>query len=489
MHRTRPIRWLTRRRAFWTIATLLALWLAWQVYDIFTGKPQPSIDYASQFYELCSSAQGEGENAWPLLMEVLERVDEASKTLSEDPVATQYYTDGTMIPGMFSDLTCQRLTHPSLKPHYRALDDLRADGTLDQLGQLASMSRCVRPRVDGEPFNNAYIAANLPVLTKVRQLIRLQAGRMAVTASNGKWQDLADITNESLAVSRFVGYQPSLINHLVAVSCVDSVLGELRTTLVERPLDEASARSLLRIVEDRAKLPTAEFTMAGEHLLHLDQIQNLYTTSGRLPISSFGMLNPGTTLPGTAAPARSFKDTAADVAAIIIPGRATAERLDAEYTREVVEKVESRELRDPDASIARWTRPLPLHQVVIKSMTLNPQLVAFGWRRHQHHIESTRLMLAIEIYIASEGRAPTSLDDLAPDILPEVPLDPLNGQTWGYCRLSQTSDGTSYLLWSFGEDGVDNNCYEGDEKTGRYGEPGTDRWINKPRYIPEGLKR
>lgn len=428
MRTIRPTRWLTRRRLLWSAFAVVAGLILWQVYDILTGKPQPNIDYATQFYELCSSAQPEGENAWPLLIEVLQRVEEATKTLSADPVATQYYSDATTIPGSFSDFTYQRLTHPSLKPHFRELNNLRTDGTLDRLAQLAGMNRCVRPRIDGRPFNEAYTSTNLPVLTQVRQLTRLQTGRMAVAAESWKWRELADITNESLAVSRFVGYQPSLIEHLVASSCVNSVLGELRTTLVERPLDEASARNLLRIVEDRAKLPTAEFTMAGEHLLHLDQIQNLYTTSGRLPISSFGILNPGTTLPGTAAPARSFKDTAADVAAIIIPGRATAERLDAEYASEVVEHVESRALRDPDASIARWTRPLPMHQVVIKSITLNPQPLAFIWRRHQHVIDSTRLMLAIEIYIAHYGRAPTSLDELAPEILPEIPLDPLNGQ-------------------------------------------------------------
>ncbi len=120
---------------------------------------------------------------------------------------------------------------------------------------------------------------------------------------------------------------------------------------------------------------------------------------------------------------------------------------------------------------------------------LPPSLLVGGWTELRQSIESTRLMLAIEIYIAREGRAPTLLDDLTPDILPEVPLDPLNGQTWGYRRLSQTSDGTMYLLWSFGEDGVNNNCYEGDEKKWNYGEPGTDNWINKPRYIPEGLMR
>jgi len=66
-------------------------------------------------------------------------------------------------------------------------------------------------------------------------------------------------------------------------------------------------------------------------------------------------------------------------------------------------------------------------------------------------------MLALAIHRDRHGTYPESLDMLAPDILPQVPIDPINGKTFGYRLLDDDEHGRAYLLYSFGIDGEDND--------------------------------
>lgn len=482
---------LTKRRILWSAAAVIGLLLAWQVYDILTGKPEPKVDYATPFYELCASAQPEGENAWPLLVEVLERVAVATSQLAQNPDATQRFTDGTSIPGSFSDLTYLPVTSRKVRPHRAALAELEADGTFDLLAQIASMPRCVRPPVTGAPFYERHREQIWNDMGAHRHLARLQAARLTVAAYDGRWNEYIVVADQALAGCRFLDLQPSLIEHLVAVACIDLLLGEIRTTLVERSLKEDIARELLMVLDRRLGLPPPEHVLNGERLLYLDQLQHTYTSSGRLPISSFGQFtaqaNNPLAPPGGAAAGMSPRDAAAEISAILIPGRAGAERLYEEYFDEALRL--TRMSGDPrDAgNWQTWSTTLPLYQIVVRATTFDPGAIAASWQNIHHSIAATRLMLGLEIFIKRHGRAPESLDDLVPDCLPEIPVDPLNGKGWGYRLRGPSASIADYDLWSFGRDGEDNNCYEGDGTVSLRHAPGTDIWINEPRHIPEGL--
>lgn len=60
--------------------------------------------------------------------------------------------------------------------------------------------------------------------------------------------------------------------------------------------------------------------------------------------------------------------------------------------------------------------------------------------------------IALKRYQLKHGTLPENLSDLTPDFLPAVPLDPIDGNP---LRYHKNDDGT-YLLYSIGEDGVDN---------------------------------
>jgi hypothetical protein len=75
-------------------------------------------------------------------------------------------------------------------------------------------------------------------------------------------------------------------------------------------------------------------------------------------------------------------------------------------------------------------------------------------RKHNKVVAHERLLaveLALRCYDSEQGRVPTSLEQLVPQYLLRVPLDPFSGRPVVY-----HPQGTNWLVYSVGEDGVDN---------------------------------
>ena len=89
-------------------------------------------------------------------------------------------------------------------------------------------------------------------------------------------------------------------------------------------------------------------------------------------------------------------------------------------------------------------------------------------------LEATRIMIAAEIFAAGNGRAPDSLDELVPHILPTLPKDPMTERPFGYTLLDDDPDGRPFLLYYVGADGVDDG--------GHY-EPNMPGWGWKPHMV------
>jgi len=74
--------------------------------------------------------------------------------------------------------------------------------------------------------------------------------------------------------------------------------------------------------------------------------------------------------------------------------------------------------------------------------------------KHKRIVAQERLLaaeLALRCYLADKARVPARLEDLVPDYLAKVPQDPFTGQAMIY-----RPQGTNWLVYSVGEDGVDN---------------------------------
>ena len=95
-------------------------------------------------------------------------------------------------------------------------------------------------------------------------------------------------------------------------------------------------------------------------------------------------------------------------------------------------------------------------------------------------IRAAKLKLALLLFEAEKGRLPASLDELVPDFLPAVPLDPFSGQRFHYRvsrgekfqpqrrtdRPEQDVSPGQAIFWSVGPDGIDHGgTKQGDDRT------------------------
>jgi hypothetical protein len=100
-------------------------------------------------------------------------------------------------------------------------------------------------------------------------------------------------------------------------------------------------------------------------------------------------------------------------------------------------------------------------------------------------LESTAItiQIAIERHRLERGLLPAKLNDLVPAYLPAEPVDPWNGKAFGYRLIDPTTDpqNRSYLLYSYGADGVDNNATSAQTRAsalGAHNGAGTDLILN-----------
>lgn len=93
----------------------------------------------------------------------------------------------------------------------------------------------------------------------------------------------------------------------------------------------------------------------------------------------------------------------------------------------------------------------PIRQIV--GWWQNRQILKKGEAKHNLMVARRRLLsteLALRCYQSEQGHAPERLDQLVPKYLQHAPSDPFNGQPLIY-----RAQGTNWLLYSVGPDGVD----------------------------------
>jgi len=80
--------------------------------------------------------------------------------------------------------------------------------------------------------------------------------------------------------------------------------------------------------------------------------------------------------------------------------------------------------------------------------------VAFGAQVDQLQVEASVIMLALEEHRLDHGAHPEALDDLVPQYLDAVPIDPLTGESFRYVREveGEAAPTTGYTLYSIGSD-------------------------------------
>ena len=452
------------------IAVLLLLGLGTAfLVSVMYAKPKVTVDYGDKAYELVRNRQNmppDAANEWDLIGKLAAKHTAAREAVSaRHPDWPLGAFDFTLLHRPDVQASSNVSREDTIAATLEWLAEFRAQGGLEDMARLPKIPFAARPAQEG-----AFISVLLPELGQMRSLARMNAARMALASNAGDDAERLGAFEQSLAGARLVGAQQTLIDALVGNAIDALACEELRHELIEHPPTASVARDLLAAM-DRQPLPPLSPVFDTERYFALDTIQRTFSDNGGgngrfLPTAAaeFGMDTAGTTF---GVPVRAEKYRVFNVLGLLHPDRRSTE-------------AKANEVYDYFAKISAVTRPqraalaVPDPTVGIQRFKILELMVPAFDKMLQSRdqidadLAATRLILALEIHRAEKGSYPAALADLAPAIVPEVPLDATSGKPFGYRLLAPGADshGRGYLLYSVGIDGVDNGGHMGDKPPG-----------------------
>ncbi len=462
--------WYRARNLAILAAAFLCGWIGLEVYRSLTARPGTPIDYAAQVRDLMRAAQPAGiahddPNGWELLQQAIVVSDGVTAEIRSRPESPGFIDYSLLYSNVGFDVQGYNEDEQArIRADARdALALLRKGGAFEALAKVSETPFALRPG----PTQGPLVQFMLPDLGKSRNLARAGAGRMFLAAEAGDGPALARAYEDNLALGRICTQQAFLIEHLVGYAIVGLANAELARNLIERRWDEETLRACLAAIDrQRRWMGSLEIALRCEHLSVLDSIQWTHTDdgrgSGRLIMTALTQYTGGTGLPAGGGGSwldAIFQYRIGNLAGIVYPSRRATTRKTNEYFENVLRfyratpAERARMQFHPDTAVEGMS---PRH-IVLRLLLPGLGKSMQSEVQHTMGIEGMRLMLAIEIHRARHDAYPASLSALAPDVLPEIPQDPL-GTPFGYRVLApgEDPDGRGYVLYSFGRDLEDN---------------------------------
>ena len=297
------------------------------------------------------------------------------------------------------------------------------------------------------------IDATLPGLGNVRHGVRLLTLEAMLHAERGNSDMAVASTLTAFRIGRSLQGEPILICHLVRIACDRETLEAVERCLQHSSLTDAQLAGLSEALE-LAECPDGLLrAMLGECATGVDAFQKIAASplaAGQLGVSGLG--GDGMMAAYTAAGLLDL-----DALSLL------------NYYEQLVDAASS----PPDQQAARlvaaesWLTSLPEWRTLVTQIWA-PGVSGVGkhFERHLANVHAARLTVAVERYRLAHGTLPEGLEDLAPQFVETVPLDPFDGNAMRY---AVTPSG--YAVYSIGEDGNDDG---GVFPTGTPGAPGTD---------------
>jgi hypothetical protein len=507
--------WYRPRNVVLAIVSLVAFLIGRELWIAFTAVPGSRIDYPAKLAELVASYQPAGaEDGWPLLLEAIAIEDAARGAAAagypRSNVSLDYSVIGGPSPDAPRDEQGRVIYHGEelwedvearARIAMRIVRDRGLFDTLARLAQVRRVTRPVRPDHEGRLFGMA-----IPEAGRMRNLARIQRSRMILATESGDWADFAAAYEETLGLARIAAHQGLALDYLIGTAIEALAHSEARYTLADRshqPPDPVALRRMLAAA-GRQPFPPLDLALKGERVALDDAIQWSHSDngrgSGRLLYAEFARYVP--MVAGAAGAGGGGGGLWAGISGsrlINIAGVFFASK------RETIRKAD--EIWEAMARLAPMTLPERVTsgldpEARVESLSprfiflrmMMPALPHMLLTNEQRLISAAgaRLMIAIELYRAEQGRLPATLGDLVPSVLDSLPIDRSSGKPFAY-RVLDTPDrfGRDYLLYAVGADGADDGgrrisgSRQPTQRALQMGAPGFDYIINEPRFMPE----
>ena len=254
-----------------------------------------------------------------------------------------------------------------------------------------------------------------------------------VCASEGRAEDACRSLAAGLKLGRSLAKEPLGASRIAQVSLDASALRDLEATLCLVALGDACLRRLSCIVAVAANEPGCERALVGEAITADDCMRRVPADKAL----TSRLIGKGGTL---------FR------VLCHVPGWRDMNRAEHLRTmREAIEFSRRRRKRTAGGPATRFRRrPMPRHCLLAERLL--PTLGnGFKWEdRRLARLRAARAALAVERYRLKRGGLPASLQDLVPEYLKTVPLDPFDGKPLRFRKL-----GRGFMVYSVGPDGKD----------------------------------
>ncbi len=425
---------------------VLILIIGWVLIDLLTAQPAPNPAIRERVVQLTDGVQPDpsAPSRYEELKSALSAFSTAV-TATEAEIRSEYEQNN--IPVTLTNLIDFSLVlegpNPADEEHtlayestLRAVESLESSGHLERITQLLESPNLanhygVVPGSD-EPYE-PMILWLLGEVGHFRQYTAAQVARARLASEAGEHQRAADILLETSRVPAILTRQAFLIEQLVGNACGGVILSEITRLVVQPGIDGAAIDTLHAALTNLRDLGPIDQPLEGERLFSEDIHYATHTASGRyLPSFAEQTLEAYS---GVGTPDPDTLARLADITGYYFVRRDTSLRkLNEMYSAvqdalaEPNPALRERQFRDIDDASLDLSPRYELLRYVMPSIS-RAFTSSFEFRAKLVH---TEVLLAMAQHHAETGEWPAAVDELVPDYLDEVPIDPLTNKPIRY---------------------------------------------------------
>jgi hypothetical protein len=285
-------------------------------------------------------------------------------------------------------------------------------------------------------FTDNPLATLLPHADAVRTMLDYVAYDSRLAVLDGKPELGLQSVRAQLVLARSIGDEPLLISQLVRMACARSATESALQTLAWSEPKEGLA-DLQTEFREEADVPHLLYGLRGERGMMDRVFEGLESGKFSLrELKTFGLGKP-----------KMLDAAALHLYRGLLPGDwAMALKLFTEYI--AAAKLPPHERQAAFARIPIPPRPPESYRYIVTRLLLPAaDKVCTADLRTRADLMTASVALACERFRLAHGRWPDRLDEIAREILPEVPLDPFTGEPMQYLRLT---DGVA--VYTVGDD-------------------------------------